>query len=151
MPNMVVKLPAGVLDADAKHRLVAALNAVAVEAERIGDDPRNRFLCWVAIDEIAPGNWTCGGLDVSADAVPVMALIYLPAGVLDAGDRERYAAGVQEAFSAAMPGERRRILVSCLFQDVQDGHWGVTGRIWRLHDFARHAGFRHLRHLVEEP
>ena len=43
---------------------------VALSVEQIGNDPRQRSLCWTLVEEVAPGAWTCGGVDVSAQAIP---------------------------------------------------------------------------------
>jgi len=66
MPNIIVKIPAGVLDQRARAALVAAINQGAAECERIPPDPTKRALCWVAIEEIAAGHLTCGGIDPAA-------------------------------------------------------------------------------------
>jgi phenylpyruvate tautomerase PptA (4-oxalocrotonate tautomerase family) len=149
MPNIVISIPEGILPSTSKHQLVARLNVVAAEVEQLGDDPRNRAMCWILIEEIAKGNWTCGNADATDMAIPVLAVIHLPSGVLDKDARSRYAAGVHEAIIAALPGEKRRILTSCMFNEVNEGYWSINGKLWALKDFARHAGFRHLQHLVE--
>jgi phenylpyruvate tautomerase PptA (4-oxalocrotonate tautomerase family) len=148
MPNIVIRIPHGTLDPDAKRPLVAAINETAADVERIPDDPNKRFLCWVVIDEVAPGNWTCGGADVTQSCIPVLVVVHIPAGVLDRAAGERYSAGLQRAVASALPNEARRILTSCIFHEVGDGLWGVNGEVWELKDFAAHAGFIHLQHLV---
>jgi phenylpyruvate tautomerase PptA (4-oxalocrotonate tautomerase family) len=149
MPNIVITIPKLVLDVNSKKTLVEGINSVAVEAEQIADNSNSRFLCWVVIDETAPANWTCGGSDVGAAFIPVLVVVHVPAGVLEKTTREQYADGVHRAVLAALPDEKRQILTSCIFNEVENGLWGVNGHIWDLKDFARHAGFRHLQHLVE--
>lgn len=148
MPNIVIRIPAGVLNSDSKRLLSEQINAVAAEVEQIPDHPKNRFLCWVLIDEVAPGNWTCGSQDISADYVPVLIQVHLPVGVLDDAARAQYASGMQQAFATALAHEKRSVLTSCLFNEVVDGTWGVNGALWQLPDFARHAGFKHLQSLT---
>lgn len=148
MPNIILKLPAGVFSPEAKSALVAAVNAAAADAERIPPDPNRRFLCWVQIEEVAEGNWTCGGQDASAMFVPVVALAYIPAGVLDDQSRARYADLMHKAIVDALPGERRQIATSCIFNEVADGTWAANGTIWRLPQFAAAAGYEHLQHLA---
>jgi len=150
MPNILVRLPEGMLDVGSKQKLVAMLNATAAEAEQIPDDPRCRALCWIVVEEVKAGNWTCGGVDMSSQAVPVIVQVYVPHGVLDRETRNRYAAGIHRSLRAAVPGEARRILVSSIFHEVPDGMWGINESIWRLHDFARHAGYMHLQHLAAD-
>ncbi|MES2126241.1 MAG: tautomerase [Pseudomonadota bacterium] len=148
MPNIFVTLPAGALDAAGKQQLVERINAAAWHAEQIPDDAKQRFLCWVVIDETAPGNWTCGGQDVSARFVPVLVQVNVPAGVLDAGARAGYTDGIQAGLLAVLGKERRRLVTSVIFNEVPDGQWAVNGALWRLPDFAAGAGYRHLQHLV---
>ncbi|WP_249127714.1 tautomerase family protein [Bradyrhizobium lablabi] len=149
MPNIVVRIPAGVLDEAARSTLVGAINAAAAECERIPADPLKRWLCWVAVEEIAAGHWTCGGLDPLQSAIPVMLSVNVPAGVLDDASRARYAALMHQAVTGALSGEQRRIATSCMINDIADGTWGVNGRIWRLPQMAAMAGYEHLQHLVQ--
>jgi phenylpyruvate tautomerase PptA (4-oxalocrotonate tautomerase family) len=150
MPNILVRIPAGVFDHGARNKLSDALNRVAADAEGIPDDPAKRFLCWVEIEEIARGNWTCGGNDVTSRLIPVLMNIHVPAGVLDDAARARYADGAHQAVVSALPHEKRKILSSCIFNEVPDGTWGVNGALWRLEDFAAAAGYRHLQHLSRD-
>ncbi len=39
-------------------------------------------------------------------------------------------------------------MTSVMIGDVPDGAWGANGQIWRLPDFAKAAGYKHLQHLV---
>ena len=149
MPNIVINIPSGVLNAGSKKMLVKEINSVAVEVEQIGDDPKSRFLCWVVIEEVASGNWTCGGSDVTSECVPIFIIVHIPAGVLDEATRARYIDGVHRAVHAALPDEKRKIVISCIFNEVGDGLWGVNGDLWHLKDLVRHAGYKHLQHFVK--
>lgn len=151
MPNIVVKVPAGLLSAEAKAAVLKNVNAAAAEAERIPADPRNQVLTWVVIEEVAPGNWVCGGQDMTQAIVPVIVNANIPAGVLDAAGRARYVQLLQKAVVDALPGEKRRIATSCVLTDVADGTWGASGEIWRLPQIAAAAGFEHLQHLAGKP
>lgn len=149
MPNIHVKLPKDSFSAQHREVLVRLLNHAAASAEQIPDDAKKRFLCWVVIDEVAPGFWTCGGIDVTAQVLPCVAMIYLPAGVLDAATRARYVSLVHDAFSQALPAaDQRRLATSVIVHDVTEGSWGANGAIWRLPDFANAAGFAHLKALI---
>ena len=148
MPNITVKVPAGVFDADAKISLVKAINAAAAECERIPPDPKKRFLCWVMIEEVEAGHWTCGGHDMTAAVVPVVAIVNLPAGVLDDQSRARYVSLMHSAVTGSLPGEKRQIATSCIMNEIADGTWGASGNIWRLPQFAAASGYEHLQHLV---
>jgi len=145
MPNIVVNIPEGVLDGNSRKALIKGINAVAVDVEQIGEDPKSRFLCWMVIDEIKGGNWTCGGVDVALEFIPILIVIHIPIGVLDDAMRSRYIQGIQSAAHAALPDEGRRILVSCIINEVPDGLWGVNGTVWHLKDFVHHAGYIHLQ------
>lgn len=149
MPNILVKLPKDSFPARHRDTLVRLLNDAAATAEQIPDDAKKRFLCWIVIDEAAPGLWTCGGFDVTAQVLPCMAMIYVPAGVLDAAARARYVSLVHDAFMQALPAaDQRRLATSVIVHDVADGSWGANGVVWRLPDFADAAGFIHLKSLA---
>lgn len=116
------------------------------------DEPLARFMCWVLVDEVAAGGWTCGGADATAQYLPCMARVLLPAGVLDDASRSLYATRMHDAFAQAMPADdRRRLMTSVVLDEVPDGAWGVGGQIWTLPDFARTAGYAHLQHLARSP
>ena len=148
MPNIIVKIPSGVFDAKARATLVEGINAAAANAEQIPDDAKKRMLCWVIIEEIDEGCWTCGSNDLSSFLIPVFIQINLPIGVLDDTKREQYIAGIHLAINSALNMEKRRIVSSCIINEVKEGTWGVNGTIWKLRDFAEHAGFLHLQALV---
>lgn len=149
MPHMLITVPEGAFPRQQRHLLVRALNAAAARAERIPDDPGKRFLCWIVIEEVAAGLWTCGGVDVDSQVLPCIAMIHLPAGVLDDVSRQRYVALVHNAFRQAMAaGDRRPLATSVVLHDVVDGTWGANGHVMRLADFARVAGFEHLQDRV---
>jgi len=149
MPNIVLKIPKNAFPAAQRAALVQGINEAAAVAEQIPADPRKRFLSWVLIDEVEPGNWTCGGADVTSQFLPCMAVVHVPAGVLDDAARAAYARLLQSALQTALPAaDKRQLLTSVVFNDVEDGHWGVGGDIWRLPAFAKAAGFAHLQHLV---
>nr|WKF60234.1 hypothetical protein HUO10_004755 [Paraburkholderia busanensis] len=146
MPNIVARFPRNAFPDQHRETLVRLLNEAAAQAEQIPDDARKRFLCWIVIDEIAPGLWTCGGIDVTEQVLPCMVRIDVPAGVLDAAARARYVRLVHDALRTAAPAaERRKLSTSVIVRDVPDGSWGANGAIWRLPEFAAAAGFEHLQ------
>lgn len=150
MPNIFVKVPKGVFIGEAKSRFVEGLNRAAAKAERIPDEPRHRALCWVIVEEVEAGNWTCGGRDVLASVIPIFIMVHVPAGVLDAVSRALYVKQIDFAFRDALPPEeKRKIATSVILNDVADGTWGPGGDIWHLPTFAARAGFEHLQHLVD--
>jgi len=146
MPNMLIKVPQGAYPSESRARLVSMLNTAAATAETIPDDPAKRFFSWVQIDEVAPGAWTCGGHNVTEHMLPCLAMIDVPAGVLDGATRARYAQLVHCAFQKALPSsERRQLVTSIMLHEVADGAWAANGNIWHLPDFARAAGYGHLQ------
>jgi len=150
MPNIIVKVPEGVFDADAREALAKGITAAAKTVERIGDDPRQEFLTWVAIEEVKAGYLFAGGNDPLSRVVPVIVLFYPPEGVIDEAGRTDAVRLVQEAVASAKPaGDARPVMTSVIVADVADGTWGANGQLWRLPDFARAAGYKHLQHLVE--
>src|ERR1700704_3234847 len=83
MPNIIVKIPAGTFDATARACLIESISATAAHAEQIPDDPKNRVLCCVVVEEVAAGFLACGGVDMSTVLIPILVQINLPLGVLD--------------------------------------------------------------------
>lgn len=149
MPNILLKIPRGCFQPAARSALVQKINDAAAAAEGIPADPRKRSLCWVVVEEVEQGLWTCGAVDVTTQILPCIAIVYVPAGVLDAATRSSYVRAIHGAFKdAASPDDRRALATSVILQEVEDGAWGVNGAIWTLPTFARVAGFEHLQHLV---
>ena len=149
MPNILVKIPKGAFPTEHRAILVQKLNAAAAIAEQIPDDPRKRSMCWVIIDEVEPGAWTCGASDMSARLLPCLAVIYVPAGVLDDASQAMYVDLVHAAFKQSLPAtEKRQLATSVILHNVVDGTWGVNDTIWRLPNFAQAAGYAHLQELV---
>ncbi|CAN5331140.1 hypothetical protein BH11PSE11_BH11PSE11_27170 [soil metagenome] len=145
MPNILIKLPSGVLDTESRKRLGKDISEAAAKVERIPDDPKKHFLCWVAIDEVAVGNWTCGGADVTDGIIPVIAVVNIPQGVLDHAARAEYVRAVHAVMVESLSADARRVMTSCIVNEVAEGTWGANGAIWGLADFALHAGFAHLQ------
>lgn len=151
MPNILVKIPAETFSGIARAELAQRIAAAAAHAEQIPDDARKRLSTWVVIEEVGAAMWTCGGVDVSAQIVPCMAMAYVPAGVLDAHARALFVRGMHDAFTQALPAEDgRRLVTSVVLHDVVDGTWGVNGALWTLPDFARASGYAHLQPNVGE-
>lgn len=149
MPNILVKIPKDAFPTEHRAALVKKLNDAAAAAEQIPDDPRKRSMCWVIIDEVVPGSWTCGASDMSAKLLPCLAVIYVPAGVLDGASQAMYVDLVHTAFKQSLPEtEQRPLATSVILHHVADGSWGANGAIWRLPDFAQAAGFAHLQALL---
>lgn len=150
MPNILVKIPRGAFPGDARTQLAHHIQEAAAAAERMPDDPRHRALCWVLIEEIEAGLWTCGGRDVGAQVLTCLALVLVPAGVLDAPWRALCVRSMHDAFVQAMPADdARRLHSSVIVQDVPEGTWGGNGTLWTLPALAQAAGYAHLQHLVE--
>ena len=149
MPSIIVKVPQGVFDAPARARLAQGLTTAAKAAEQGGDDPRHALVTWVLIDEVAPGGLFAGGADPLDRMIPVVVLFHYPQGVLDEAARNLAVRLIHEAAAAAKPAtDPRPVMTSTILTEVAAGTWGATGVLWRLPDFARAAGFKHLQHLV---
>ena len=130
----------------AVHQL---LNEAAAICEQMPAAPQNRFVCWIAIEEIPSGSLTCGGKDMTDQVLPCIAILYIPAGVLDGASRARYVELVHGAFKQAMPADdKRQLATSVVLHDVAEGTWGASGVIWRLPELAKAVGFVHLQSLV---
>jgi len=149
MPNILVKIPANTFDGDARAALARRITEAAVQAEQIPDDPRRRATTWVVMEEAPAASWWCGGVDVTTQVVPCLAIAHVPAGVLDADARALFVQQMHDAFVQSLPAaDGRRVVTSVMLHDVADGTWGVNGALWALPDFARAAGYAHLQHLV---
>ncbi len=149
MPNVVVKVPQGALSAEQRQILSRQITQAVATAEQIPDDPRQRMLCWVLIEEILPGCWTCGGMDMTPGAIPCWVMVHLPAGVLDEAARHLCVRLIHAAFEGVWSsGDPRRLMTSIVLHEVPEGRWGANGTVWALSDFARNAGYRHLQHVV---
>lgn len=149
MPNILIRVPEGVFDAEARGKLARAATAVARIVEQGGDDPRQAALTWVTFDEVKAGHIFAGGEDPLAELIPVVVFFHYPAGVLDDPARAEAARLFQEVISEARrPGDERPVATSVIMTEVADGTWGGSGRIWRLPDLAKAAGYKHLQHLV---
>lgn len=150
MPSLTVRIPQGAFPGRHRQELVRALHRAALSAEQIPEDPARRGICWIAFDEVAPGAWTCDGVDVGARLLPCFLEVAVPAGVLDDTSRASYVRDLHAAFESAKPSsDTRTLATSVRLVDVPDGTWGVGGQLWRLPDFTRASGYRHLRHLVD--
>ena len=149
MPNIIVKVPVGAFDAARREQLGKGVHAAAKAVEGWGDDPRQEALTWVLVEEIPSGNLFVGGADQSARYIPVIVFFYPPAGVIDVDGREKAVQLINAVAGAAKRADDPRlVLTSIMIWDVADGTWGANGQIWRLPDFARSAGYKHLQHLV---
>jgi phenylpyruvate tautomerase PptA (4-oxalocrotonate tautomerase family) len=149
MPNILVKIPANTFDGDARAALARRITEAAVQAEQIPDDPRRRATTWVVMEDVPAASWWCGGVDVTTQVVPCLAIAHVPAGVLDADARALFVQQMHDAFVQSLPAaDGRRVVTSVMLHDVADGTWGVNGALWALPDFARAAGYAHLQHLV---
>lgn len=150
MPNILIRLPETVFDDTARRRIAADITAAAKQVEQIGDEPRHAFTTWVLFEDIKPGHIFAGGADSLETVIPAIVFFHHPEGVLEQTRRELAVRLVQEAIAAAAPKDGRPVITSVVMAKVEDGAWGVAGGVWRLADLARHAGFKHLQHLVQD-
>lgn len=149
MPNILIKLPQDTFSVDQRKALAAQICELAAMVEQIPSDTKKRFLCWVSIDEIPRGMLTCGGADMTNQVLPCIAMVYLPAGVLDAASRARYVAAMHTALAGLVTvEEKRQLATSVILHEIPDGQWGANGKLWRLPDFAKAAGYAHLQSLI---
>ena len=149
MPNILVKIPKAAFPGDARAKLLRHITDAAATAEQIPADPRKRFTSWVVIDETEAGMWTCGGIDMSLQVLPCIAMVYVPGGVLDEPSRAQYVKLMHDAFKQSLPADdKRQLVTSVILHDVADGTWGANGAVWKLPDLAKANGYAHLQHLV---
>lgn len=145
MPNILIKVPTGAFSEPQREHLLMRVSEAAIAHERIGNDPRQRSLCWVLIEEVRAADWLCGGANVHARAIPCIVMVKVPAGVLDEQMRKDYVLGLHQAIEqCAGPDDGRVLMTSIQLTDIPDGTWGANGSLWRLADFTRAAGYGHL-------
>lgn len=146
MPNILIHYPAGAYHGLSRQNLIRHVNAAAAQAEQIPEHPHHRALCWVLVQELPSGQWTCGGLDVTDRVLPCMVRVSLPAGVLNETGRALYVQLLHDAFVQSLPADEQRPLqLSVILEEVPDGFWGVNQQLWRLPEFVLAAGFKHLQ------
>lgn len=149
MPNILIRVPEGLLAGERLGKLAKAATAIATKVEQGGDNPRQAALTWVEIDQVKAGHFFSGGEDALGPMIPVLVFFHYPAGVLDDAARSQAAALFQDAISDIVgSSDSRPVATSIIMTEVADGAWGGSGRIWRLPDLARAAGYKHLQHLV---
>ncbi|KPA97050.1 tautomerase family protein [Pseudomonas asplenii] len=145
MPNILIKVPCGAFSEPQRERLLQHVSEVAIACEHIGNDPRQRALCWVLIEEVRAEDWFCGGVNLHAQAIPCILRVKVPAGVLDERMRKNYVQALHQAVEQCRkPNDRRMLMTSIQLVDVADGTWGANGSLWHLADFTRAAGYGHL-------
>jgi phenylpyruvate tautomerase PptA (4-oxalocrotonate tautomerase family) len=146
MPVIIVKVPAGGFDAAGCDRLGKGITAVAKQVEQIGDDPRQERTTWVMIEESETRHFFVGGNDPGSRVVPVIVLFYVPEGVIGEAGRVEAVRLIQAAVLASKSEtDPRPVITSVIISEVTDGTWGVSGALWRLDDFTKAAGYKHLR------
>lgn len=150
MPNIVVKVPEGAFDDAARAALGKGIHTAVKAVEGWGDDPRQEVLTWVLVEEVKQGCFFAGGTDQTSRIIPVIVFLYPPAGVIDEAGRAEAVRRIHQVVAGAKPpNDPRRVATSIMVWDVTDGTWGANGELWRLTDFARAAGYKHLQHLCE--
>jgi phenylpyruvate tautomerase PptA (4-oxalocrotonate tautomerase family) len=148
MPNILIKVPHGAFSEQQRQSLAKSVNQVAVQAEQMPDVAAKQFVNWITVDEVVAGQFTCGGQDMTRHVLPCIAMVYLPSGVLDGASRASYVQALHAAFAAALaPDEKRQLATSVILHEVPEGQWGANGKLWRLPDFAKAAGYAHLQVL----
>ena len=90
-----------------------------------------------------------GGNDPLSRMIPVIVLFYVPEGVIDEAGRVEAVRLIQAAVAVAKSeADPRPVMTSVIISEVADGTWGVSGSLWRLDDFVKAAGYKHLQPLA---
>lgn len=148
MPNILIKVPKGAFPPNARTQLLRRVTEAAATAEQIPDGPKTRFTSWVCLDELEEGMLACAGAEMTDRALPCIAIVYVPSGVLSDKSRGQYHGLIHQAFKDALPSdERRQLATSVILHDVPDGACGGNGTTLRLAELAKMAGYVHLQHL----
>jgi phenylpyruvate tautomerase PptA (4-oxalocrotonate tautomerase family) len=148
MPIATVRVPSGAFGAEQRQRIVDGLSRAIAEAEQIPDDPARRARVIVIWDELTTATIYANGADTSAIAIPVFVGLQPPDGALTDDRAAAFVGEVERLFVEHGADDGRFVTTSVIISPVADGSWGIAGRISRLPDFARTAGYEHLQHLV---
>jgi phenylpyruvate tautomerase PptA (4-oxalocrotonate tautomerase family) len=150
MPRIDVTLPHQSFNSRAKTLLAKKLVEAAAQAEEVPNNPKNRMYMWITVTEADAGQLTCGGNDITAQALPCMVMAHFPAGVLNKDKRAEFVDSAHKAFIHALGGQDpRALMTSIVINEVAEGHQGANGQIWGLTAIAKAAGYGHLQHLVD--
>ncbi|MFT3714377.1 MAG: tautomerase family protein [Gordonia sp. (in: high G+C Gram-positive bacteria)] len=149
MPLLRVTLTPGAFDDRSKTALVEALTDAACRAEGIPDTPERRSRALVLLDELPPGGFSSAGQCADAVVAGVFIDWQVSAGVLDGARKEQFARSVHAAVTE-MAGTDRMAVTSCVIDEVPEGQWAQNGRIRRLPEVSRIAGFEHLHQLYDD-
>lgn len=147
MPMIDVTLPQGALTEDAKAELVERLTTALIHGEGAPDNDYVRAIAWCFLDERPAGAVNVGGRAIDRPLYRVV--VTVPegapgvAGPLMLGNRNRMVRTMTEQVLAAegteyTDAEAARVWVQ--IREIQDGYWGATGEIGRMHDIATIAG-----------
>lgn len=145
MPNIFVKVPEGVFNADQIQAIGKHITEAAHKAEGIPDNPANHRLTWVMVEEVKASHIFIGGNAVVPHAIPIIVMFHPPQKVLDGARRAIAAKEVHLALLKSTPEDlHSQIVSSCMILDVPEGHWCGNGEIWTLEKIAAVAGYEHL-------
>ena len=148
MPIVTVRVPSDSFDDEGRRAIVGDLTAAVADAEQIPTDPEIQGQVVILWEEINAPHVHVNGVEVAAFGVPVFVDVQPPAGALEQDRMDAFAEAVDRSFRERPPVDGRPVFTSLIVNDVADGRWGIDGRVQHLADFARSAGYRHLRHLA---
>jgi phenylpyruvate tautomerase PptA (4-oxalocrotonate tautomerase family) len=129
MPNVEIRLPHGRYDADTRQALARRLTSDLIAAEGLPENDTTRALCWISIEESAPGGWTVAA-EPAEDRAEVHALVRITtfASLLDDDKRSALLQAVNTAIVDASGGDPLGGLgIWTILHEVPDGNWGVAG------------------------
>ena len=147
MPLSHVTLTPGAIDPADRQTLVEAITTAGMRAESVPDENRRRSI--VVLHEQPAGSFTWGGEVLDGQMRAVFVDFVSSVGVMDAARKNQFVADIHAAIAAAtQAGDARGVFSSVIFHEVAEGDWGRNGAVRRLPDFARDAGFTHLRSIA---
>lgn len=143
MPLLHVTLTPGAFDDAGKIRLVEALTEAACRAESVPNEPVPRSRAIVLLQE-ADAIYMAT-LPAEGRVRGIFARWNLSTGIVDAARKARFAQDLQAAAEAAAgESDGRRVVTSCVIDEVPEGQWAQSGRIARLPDITGDSRFEHL-------
>lgn len=148
MPMIDVTYPEGVLDEDARAKLVDDLTTALLRAERAPDTDFFRSVTWVYVHELPAGAINAASRPVEEPIFRVM--VTTPEGALsDRRRAEMVEAGTAAVLDAAGLGPEDSMRVWILMREIDEGSWGAGGQVIRFEQLREAA--RAERAKADEP
>ena len=134
MPKMFVHARRGMLTAEARPRVAAALTDLGMECERLANTDKVREGIWIFFSEYPPDMVFTGGQVATRPTIALV--IYALKGGLDEACRTRLIAGATSILSKHVLLEGP-LSAYVAIQEIPEVDWGMSGEQVSLSDLRR--------------